>query len=279
MEQLRGTNAILTGASRGIGAHVARSLAREGVNLALAARSADDLDRVRAEVTGLGVKAVSIPTDVSDRSQLENLVEQTTSELGPPDILVSNAGIEAPAAYQNYPPEEIQAVMRVNLEAPMLLARLVLPGMLERRRGHIVCMASLAGKGGFPYEVPYSASKAGLVMFCQTLRAELIDEPIGVSAVCPGFVSDEGMYQRFLEEAKVSAPKALGTSTPQKVAEAVIKAIRKDAAELFVNPSPMRPITVFQGIFPDTGARILKTLGVTDFSRRATEARGGGGRV
>lgn len=276
MEQLRGTNAILTGASRGIGVHVARALAREGVNLALAARSADDLDRVRSEVTGMGVKAVSIPTDVSDRAQLESLVERATSELGPPDILVNNAGIEAPHAYQDYPPDEIEALITINLLAPMLLSRLVLPGMLERGRGHIVVMASLAGKGAFPYEAPYSASKAGLVKFVHTLRSELIDEPVSCSAVCPGFVSDEGMYQRFLEEAKLSAPKALGTSTPEKVADAVIKAIRKDATELFVNPSPMRPITVFQEMFPDTGARILKLLGVTDFSRRATEARGGG---
>lgn len=276
MEQLRGTNAILTGASRGIGVHVARALAGEGVNLALAARSADDLDRVRSEVTGMGVKAVSIPTDVSDRAQLESLVERATAELGPPDILVNNAGIEAPHAYQDYPPDEIEALITINLLAPMLLSRLVLPGMLERGRGHIVVMASLAGKGAFPYEVPYSASKAGLVKFVHTLRSELIDDPVSCSAVCPGFVSDEGMYQRFLEEAKLSAPKALGTSTPEKVAEAVIKAIRKDATELFVNPSPMRPITVFQEMFPDTGARILKLLGVTDFSRRATEARGGG---
>lgn len=276
MKELRGTNAILTGASRGIGVHVARALAREGVNLALAARSAEGLDRVRTEVTGMGVKAVSIPTDVSDRGQLEGLVDQAEAELGPPDILVNNAGIEAPHAYQDYPPEEIEALITINLLAPMLLTRLVLPGMLERRRGHIVVMASLAGKGAFPYEVPYSASKAGLVKFVHTLRSELIDEPVSCSAVCPGFVSEEGMYQRFLEEAKISAPKALGTSTPEKVADAVIKAIRKDATELFVNPSPMRPLTVFQEIFPDTGPRLLKALGVTDFSKRATEARGGG---
>lgn len=276
MEQLGGRNAILTGASRGIGVHVARALAREGVNLALAARSADALEEVRTEVTALGVKAVAVPTDVADRDQLEALVERTTAELGPPDVLVSNAGIEAPHSYQEYPLDEIETLMRVNLVAPMLLSRLVLPGMLERGRGHIVVMASLAGKGAFPYEVPYSVSKAGLVKLVHALRSELIDTPVSASAVCPGFVSDEGMYERFLAESGVTAPWTLGTSTPQQVAEAVVKAVRKESTELLVNPSPMRPLLVLQEVFPDVGARLLKLLGVNEFSRKATEARGGG---
>lgn len=276
MEKLVGRNAILTGASRGIGVHVARALAREGVNLALAARSADALEEVRTEVTGLGVKAVAIPTDVSDRAQLEALVERATSELGPPDILVSNAGIEAPHPYQEYPLDEIEMLMQVNLVAPMLLSRLVLPGMLERGCGHIVVMASLAGKGAFPYEVPYSVSKAGLIKLVHVLRSELIDTPVSASAVCPGFVSEEGMYERFLRESGVTAPKTLGTSSPQQVAEAVVKAIRKEPTELLVNPSPMRPLLVLNEVFPDVGARVLKLLGVNEFSRKATEARGEG---
>jgi short-subunit dehydrogenase len=275
MKDLRGASAILTGASRGLGVEIALTLAREGVNLALAARSAEDLERVRKEVEETGVRAAAIPTDVTDGAQLDALVDRASAEVGPPDILVNNAGIEVLKPYHEYPPEEIEALVRVNLLAPMLLTRKVLPGMLERGRGHIVNMASLAGKGGFPCEVPYSTTKAGLVMFTHTLRAELIDTPVGCSVICPGFVGEEGMYAR-MEAAGYPAPRALGATTPRKVADAVVKAIKRGSAELLVNPSPMRPLLTLSQAFPDVSARMLKLLGVTDYARRVAREREGG---
>jgi short-subunit dehydrogenase len=272
LKELRGCNAILTGASRGLGVLIAHALADEGVNLALAARSAEALEKVRGDVGAKGVKAVAAATDVQDSTQLDELVATAERELGPVDILVNNAGIEATHAYEDYPPAEIVKLIAVNTTAPLLLTRAVLPGMLARGKGHIVNVASLAGKGGFPCQAPYAASKSALVTFTHTLRAELVDSPVGCSVVCPGFVADEGMYADMVRDSGVRAPRILGTSKPEKVAEAVVKAIKRDASELIVNPSPMRPILAMAQLFPDTGSTILKRLGVTAMARRAAAA-------
>ena len=273
MKDLRGCNAILTGASRGLGTLMAEALAAEGVNLAIAVRSIDGLEKVRADIAGHGVKVVCVPTDVADHTQLDTLVSTADAALGPIDILVNNAGIEATHPFDDYPPEEIVGLIEVNLTAPLLLSRRVLPGMLRRERGHIVNVASLAGKGGFPYQAPYAASKAALVMFTHTLRAELVDSPVGCSVVCPGFVAEAGMYADMQRSSGVSASRLLGVSKPEKVAEAVVKAIRTDAAELIVNPSPMRPILAMAQLFPDTAPRVMRAFGVTALARRIVSAQ------
>ncbi len=275
IKDLRGTNAILTGASRGLGVPIALALADEGVNLTLAARSAEGLEKVRASVEERGVRAVVVPTDVADRAQLDVLVETSQRELGPTDILVNNAGIEATYPYDEYPEQEISQLIEVNLTAPLLLTRKVLPGMLDRGRGHIVQIASLAGKGGFPLQGPYAASKAALIQFTHSLRAELVDSPVDCSAVCPGFVADEGMYADMVTQTGVKASKLLGESKPQKVAQAVVKAIKRGSSELFVNPAPMRPVIVLREMFPNTAPRVLKLFGVTDLARRVAAVQKG----
>jgi short-subunit dehydrogenase len=275
IKDLRGTTAILTGASRGLGVTIAKRLAAEGVNLALAARSADALEDVRKLVEEAGVRAAAIPTDVADRAQLEALLAETERQLGPPDILVNNAGIEVLTPYDTYPPEEIEALVAVNLTAPMLLTRFVLPGMLERGRGHIVNIASLAGKSALPCEAPYATTKAGLVMFTQALRTELAGTPVDASAVCPGLVSDEGMYAR-IEEQGFPAPWWIGTTTPQKVADAVVKAIKRGSSELIVNGTPLRVPLAAAQVFPDATAYLYRVLGVTRYARKAAEAKAPG---
>jgi short-subunit dehydrogenase len=273
IKDLRGTNAILTGASRGLGVLIAHALADEGVNLALAARSADALERVRADIAAKGVRAVAVPTDVADQAQQDALLATAEGELGPIDILVNNAGLEGIHRFEDYPVEEMVKLLDVNLTAPLLLTRKVLPGMLERGRGHIVQISSLAGKGGFPCDGPYAASKAGLIMFTHSLRAELADSPVGTSVICPGFVADEGMYADMVRGTSIEASKLLGVSKPEKVAEAVIKAIKRGSAELIVNPMPMRPVLTLSQIAPDAAAGVLKTLGVTRLARRVADAQ------
>src|SRR5688572_7936886 len=141
--QLAGANAIVTGASRGLGTYIARHLAERGVNLALAARSADDLDRSVADVSAKGVRAVAIPTDVGRLEDLQALVEKASAELGPIDVLINNAGVERYTDFVDADPELIEKIMRVNYLAPANLTRLVLPSMIQRRRGHIVNIASV----------------------------------------------------------------------------------------------------------------------------------------
>lgn len=272
MEDLRGRNAIVTGASRGLGVHIAKALAREGVNLVLAARSADALDAVREEVQALEVDAVSVPTDLSDPAQVRSLAEEAESEMGPVDILVNNAGLESTVPYQKYPTEDIELTVKVNLIAPMLLTHAVLSGMLARGRGHVVNMSSLAGKTGLPYQAPYGATKAGLVMFTHQLRMELVDEPVGVSVVCPGFVAEDGMYAR-VEKSGESAPMFLRPTTPERVADAVVKVVRKDLAEVIVNPLPVRPLVALREVAPGIVPFLHKWMGTTAFSRKVSERR------
>lgn len=272
MKELRGRNAIVTGASRGLGVHIARALAREGVNLALAARSADALENVRREALSHGVDAADIPTDLAETEQIERLAEEAERSLGPVDILVNNAGVELTAPYEEYPREDIETAVRVNLLAAMLLTRAVLPGMLSRGRGHIVNMSSLAGKIGLPFQTPYGTTKAGLIMFTHSLRVELRDKPVGVSVICPGFVAGDGMYAR-IEERGESAPAFLKPTTVDKVVAAVMGAIRKDSAERIVNPLPARLLSTLSEVMPWITPYIHEMTGSVEFARGVASER------
>ena len=272
MKNLRGRTAILTGASKGIGVHVARALAKQGTNLVLAARSVNALEEVRKAVERQGVRAIAVPTDVGDRSALKSLAERAVSEFGSIDILVNNAGIELILAYHKLRPEEIEEMVRVNLIAPMHLTWLVLPGMLERRQGHIVNMSSLAGKAGPAYEEPYGATKAGLIGFTQSLRGSYRRSGVSASVVCPGFV-EEGMYAKTKEEFGVTVPRLLGVSKPEAVASGVIRAIKKDLPEVIVNPGPIRPLLTMAAISPSLGEWMIERIGAVAVFRKVAKLR------
>ena len=117
----------------------------------------------------------------------------------------------------------------VNLTAPLLLTHRLVPGMLERGRGHVVFISSIAGKVGPAFNEPYAATKAGLVGLTQSLRAEYQNAPVGFSVVCPGFIAGDGMYERMLEEGHRSN-RLMGETSTEKISEAVVRAIREDRA-------------------------------------------------
>ena len=185
MKNLKGRMAVVTGASKGIGVHIARALAKRGMNLVLAARSQAELEAVKAEVEGIGVKAIVVQTDVSDKAALRALVDAAKAEFGEIDVLVNNAGIESVFRYHALEFEEIEEILDVNLRAPMLLTWLVLPGMLARGEGHIVNIASMAGKVGPAFSEPDGATKAGLIGFTQSLRGSYQDQGVSASVVIP----------------------------------------------------------------------------------------------
>jgi short-subunit dehydrogenase len=216
MENLRGTNAIVTGASRGIGVYIARALAREGVNLSLAARSMPELEAVRSEMERLGVKAIATECDVADAASRQRLIDRTEADLGPIDLLVNNAGIEKTTHFESADEGDLLQTLEINLTAPMMFIRSIVPGMLQRGRGHVVNIASGAGKIGIPYGVSYSTSKHGLVGMTHALRGEFHDRPVGFSVVCPGFVTDAGMYVRMVENG-AKAPKLPDRRNPRKL--------------------------------------------------------------
>ena len=272
MKDLRNANAIVTGASRGLGVHIARALASSGVNVAVAARSAQQLEAVRAELVGLGVKAVGIRADVTVAAERQELVDRAAAELGPIDILVNNAGAELASRYTDLDPTQMEAMVNLNLTAPLLLIRAVLPGMLDRGKGHIVNLSSGAGKVAQPFDAVYSATKFGLVGATHALRAEYLGSPVGFSVICPGFVRQDGMTARY-EAQGLRVPSLAGTTTPQKVASAVLKAIREDRAEIIVNSQPIRPMAVLQAAAPQVIPRLAKRIGLTSMTARAAEMR------
>ena len=270
MKFLQGRNAIVTGASRGIGVHIARALAGEGVNLTLAARSTDELNAVRDEISRMGVEAIAIRCDVSNPDERAALVMHSEAELGPTDLLINNAGIETAGNFHMADPAALDRILDVNLTAPMHLIRQVLPGMLQRGRGHIVNISSAAGKTGAPFVGAYSASKHGLVGLTHSLRAEYHDAPVGFSVVCPAFVTDTGMYDRW-ERGGVSAPKIVGHCSPDAVAKATIRAITKNKAEILVNTPPLRPLITLFNIAPGSAAPLFKKLGYTKMLKRVAD--------
>ncbi len=183
MKDLSGRTALVTGASGGLGTHIAKRLAREGMNVAVSGRREDALAQVVGELEELGIKASTVPADLCDLGTIDSLVEGVEAALGAIDVLVNNAGVESVGAFTSYTREELSSMVNVNLTAPLLLTHRLAPGMLERGRGHVVFISSMAGKIGPAFSEPYAATKAGLIGLTQSLRAEYLHE---VASHSPG---------------------------------------------------------------------------------------------
>jgi short-subunit dehydrogenase len=268
MRDLAQRTALVTGASHGLGTYIARALAAERMNVVLAARSAPELDRLAAELRQTGVEALSVPTNLADEGAPGRLIMAAQGRFGAVDVLVNNAGVFQPKPFHHHDSAELEHHVRVNLVAPLVLTALVLPGMLERGRGHIVNLGSLAGKAPPGFVEPYAATKAALIAFAASLRASYRRRGVSASAVTPGFVTEAGMYRTLQETTHVSAPRWLGTSTPDDVARAVVRAIKRDLPEVIVNPRPMRLVLAFRELFP----RLAEWIRVETFEQAA--ARG-----
>ena len=269
MTTIAGKKVLLTGASRGIGVVIARELAQKQATVVGVSRSQEGLDRVCAEIKAMGGKAIGIPFDISKVEQLPTLVEEIEELVGSVDILINNAGIEIYKAFPDYSLADLQSVLSINLLAAMELTRLVLPDMLHQRSGHIVNIASLAGKKGHPYDSAYSASKAGLLMWADALRQELAGTGVGISSICPGYISDCGL----LADTGIAAPSLAGTSKSEDVVRAVIRAIEKNKAEVMVNGGLLPEILsklllAVEQFFPRLGDSVNRWLGITKLNQR-----------
>jgi short-subunit dehydrogenase len=271
VKALRGKNAIVTGCSRGLGPVIGGALAREGVNLAVVARSRSLLEEEARKLASQRVKAVPIAADISDANHRAELLRQAEAALGPIDILVNNAAIEETARFDLQSPDTVIQTIETNLIAPMMLIRGLLPAMLERGSGHIVNIASMAGKKGLPYNATYSASKAGIIEWTQAVRFELQGTGVGASAVCPGFVAEAGSFARD----EMQTPRLAGASSPEQVAEAVVRAIRRDLQEVLVNPGPTRLLLALDALSPALGNALYRRMGVVDLYRPLAESNAG----
>jgi short-subunit dehydrogenase len=270
MKHLRGKTALVTGASRGIGPYVARALAERGMHLVLSARATASLDTVAAAARALGVRVTCIAADLEQRADVESLAQRAESESGGIAVLVNNAGIESAHAYATIEVRDIDRIIAVNLSAPMVLTRLLLPAMIQRGEGHVVTLGSLAGLSGAPYEEAYSATKHGVVGFSRSLRMSMQAQghPIGVSVVCPGFVAGAGMYENAKNATGGAAPFLLGTVPIEKVSRAVVRAIVNDEPEIVLSGKPIKPFLLLQTISPRLVGRIGLAAGVARTFKR-----------
>jgi short-subunit dehydrogenase len=228
--QLSGKSALLTGATGGLGRAIAAELAQRGTTLILSARSAEALEQLAAELPGEG--HTTIPADLAQAGAATKLA----TDAGDFDILVANAGVRGAGALTDYSDEEIEQAIRVNLDSPVRMARAVMERMGERGSGHMVFIASLAGKAASPRSALYNATKFGLRGFALGLRADLAPQGVGVSLVSPGFVREAGMFAKSGSK----PPPGLGTTTPDRVAAAVVRAIEADKLEITVAPIQQR---------------------------------------
>jgi short-subunit dehydrogenase len=202
--------AIITGASSGIGAELARQLAAKGVKVGLTARREPELHALAASIREAGGTAVVAPADAADPASTRAAFARLLAELGPVDLLIANAGVGVGESPSRFSAEAFDRMVRVNLIAVGYAIEAVLPSMLERRRGQIVGISSLAAYRGLPGSAGYSATKAGLSTFLEGLRPQLRYRGISVTTVHPGFVrtemtSGQKGFQPFLMDADRAA--------------------------------------------------------------------------
>jgi short-subunit dehydrogenase len=257
---LRGSRALVTGATGGIGQAIARRLAKEGAELVLSGRRLDVLEPLAEE---LG--ATAIVAELGDLADVDHLM----AEAGPIDLLVANAALSASGDLLEYTPEQIARNLTVNLHAPILMTRTAAAGMVERGRGHIVLIGSLSGKAASVKASLYNATKFGLRGFALGFRQDLADRGVGVSIVEPGFVSDAGMFVK----SGASLPKGARTVTPERVAAGVMKAVLGDRAEVVVAPVELRGGAVLGGLLPELSARMQKAAGGAKLARAMAEGQ------
>lgn len=244
--EIAGKKVLLTGATGGIGRSIASTLARAGGRMILSGRSEEALRELASTLPGEGHSALA--ADLAEPGAALRLA----SDAGEVDVLVANAALPSTGRLTELTDEQVSRMLRINLEAPILLAQSLLPGMLERRRGKLIMIGSLSGKAGSPRSSIYNATKFGLRGFVFGLAADLVDTPVGISLVAPGFVREAGMFA----DSGAVAPRGLGTTTPEKVAAAVLKAVGSNRVEIAVAPLVQRTMAHVGLISPHIAHRV-----------------------
>ena len=248
--------AIVTGASSGIGRATALALAKEGACVALAARRESSLRELADDIERMGRKTIVLPTDVTQRGQVESMAQAVLSQWGRVDILISNAGEYIQGPIVDLDPAELQRSLDVNYFGGVYCIKAVLPAMLAQKSGHILTVTSMDGKIGLPPDAPYVSAKFALTGFCEVLRQEVSDHGIAVTNVLPGRVDTV-----MIEHLRFSwvSPKI----SPESVARSIIDAIRKRKPIVIVPPQAklLYYINVFAPRLSDWLSRFFRLEG------------------
>jgi short-subunit dehydrogenase len=261
--QIAETRVLLTGATGGIGRAIAHSLHERGAHLLLSGRREEVLEERVAELGG--ERAEAMPADLQSAEAARELVERA----GRVDILVANHALPGSGRLDSYSIEEMDRALDVNLKAPVHMAHALVPQMVERGSGHLVFISSMSGKVAAGGGSLYSATKFGLRGFASSLHDELERDGVGVTTVFPGFISDAGMWA----DTGLELRKGVGMRSPEQVADAVVKGIEKNRAEIDVAPLTIRAGGWGAGISQKTVQRIQRAAGSERFAKGLADAQ------
>jgi len=255
--KIPGTTALVTGATGGLGQAIAHALHAGGAQLVLTGRRAEVLEPFAAEVGGR-----PLVCDLADRAALEPLLEQA----GRVDILVANAALPADGRVEDYSVDQVDRALDVNLRVPILMARALLPAMMERGSGHLVFISSMSGKAATSESSLYSATKFALRGFASGLRQDVHGSGVGVSVIFPGPIRDAGMFA----QTEVQLPALAGTRTPGDVADAVVRAVERGRPEIDVASGTIRAGGVLAALAPRAAEALNRRLGAPEIASRVS---------
>ncbi|MGW6919413.1 SDR family NAD(P)-dependent oxidoreductase [Kitasatospora sp. NPDC054939] len=247
----RTQTALVTGASSGIGEATAIRLAAAGWHTVLSGTDRDRLDAVAARTGG-----TPLLQDLAKPDGAERLAERALAAAGRVDVLVAGAGLGWRGPFAGTPADTLDRMMEVNLAAPLRLARLLLPGMLERRHGRIVLIGSMAGQVGVRDEAAYAATKGGLAMFAESLWYELRGTGVGVRIILPGAV-DTPFFARRGTPYQRDRPRPVSA---ERIADTVLATVTTDRDRLFV-PRWLGGPARFHGVAPGVFRRMAARFG------------------
>jgi short-subunit dehydrogenase len=260
MKDIGGKVALVTGASRGLGRAIAQTLFDHGMKVVLSARGAEELESFRKQLDRGGSRSLAVPADVTSDSDRAALVASAKRKFGNIDVLVNNAGTDRPGLFVDEDFEDIKHMVDLNLVSAMGMTQLLLPEMLQRGAGHIVNISSMSGLAPVPYATTYSATKAALIGFSQSLRYEVGDRGVGVSVVCPYYVRDAGLFYDNSAGDTSGQP----TVSPDEVGDAVVSAITRDRARVIAGPAVVKVTPLLTALSP----------GLTYFASKRSGAAG-----
>jgi NADP-dependent 3-hydroxy acid dehydrogenase YdfG len=257
--ELPGAVVVVTGASSGFGELAAERFARAGSSVVLAARRLERLESLEERIRSAGGSALAVRCDVADRAQLEALRDRVADAFGRCDALVNNAGIRGGGPFETVGLDDLERVIDVNLRAVVLGTKLFLPMMLERGHGHVVNVASLAGRFATPGAAVYGATKHGVVAFSEALYHELGPRGILVTSVNPGFSPTEGFPKVGPSVVRID---------PHQVAKLIVDVVRRGRAPEVSIPRTLAALQAFRVLTPP-----LYRWGVRTISRRVRSSR------